>query len=213
MPQPVKVRAYRSVLRTEQAAATQRQVLRAARELFTRQGYADTTVAAVAARARVSVDTIYASVGRKPQLMLAVIDTVLGGGTDPVPAEQRDYVRAIRSAPTAAEKIHVYATALGRVLPATAGLQEALRHAAQTDAECAVVWEGLNQRRAANMGLFAADLRATGAVRPDLTDDVVADIVWSTNSVDYYVLLRARGWTPEQYARWLEDLWRRTLLQ
>ncbi|MBA2773953.1 MAG: TetR family transcriptional regulator, partial [Nocardioidaceae bacterium] len=74
VPQPVKVRAYRSVLRTEQAAATRRQVLRAARELFTRQGYADTTVAAVAARARVSVDTIYASVGRKPQLMLAVID-------------------------------------------------------------------------------------------------------------------------------------------
>lgn len=204
---------YRSALRTEQAAATRRQILRAARELFTRQGYADTTVAAVAACARVSVDTIYASVGRKPQLMLAVIDTVLGGGADPVPAEQRDYVREIRSAPTAAEKIHVYATALGRMLPATAGLQEALRHAARTDAECAVVWDGLTQRRAANMRLFAADLRATGAVRPDLTDDVVADIVWSTNSVEYYVLLRARGWTPEQYARWLEDLWGRTLLE
>jgi len=92
-------------------------------------------VAAVADRADVSVDTIYASVGRKPQLMLAVIDVVLGEGNDPVPAEQRDYVRAIRAAESAADKIHVYAAALGRVLTATADLQEALRHAAQTDAD------------------------------------------------------------------------------
>lgn len=159
-----------------------------------------------------SVDTIYASVGRKPQLMLAVIDVVLGEGNDPVPAEQRDYVRAIRAAESAADKIHVYAAALGRVLPATADLQEALRHAAQTDAECASVWRGLTQRRAANMLLFASDLRGTGAVRDDLTDEVVADVVWSTNSVEYYLLLRQRGWTSEQYVHWLEDLWCRTLL-
>lgn len=212
MSEPVKVRAYLSPRRQEQAAATRRAILTAARDLFTRQGYADTTVAAVADRADVSVDTIYASVGRKPQLMLAVIDTVLGEGDDPIPAEQRAYVQAIRAAESAADKIHVYATALGRVLPATAALQEALRHAAQTDAECAAVWRGLTQRRAANMLLFASDLRRTGEVRGELTDEVVADIVWSTNSVEYYLLLRQRRWTSEQYARWLADLWCRTLL-
>ncbi len=159
-----------------------------------------------------SVDTIYASVGRKPQLLLAVIDTVLGGGDDPLPAEQRDYVQEIRAAETAVAKIHVYAAALGRLLPATASLQEALRHAAQTDTDCAAVWRGLTERRAANMLLFASDLRKTNAIRDDLTDDYVADVVWSTNSVEYFLLLRQRGWTSEQYARWLEDLWCRTLL-
>ncbi|MBA2697181.1 MAG: TetR/AcrR family transcriptional regulator [Nocardioidaceae bacterium] len=212
MPQSVKVRAYLSPRRQEQAAATRREILKAARDLFTRQGYAETTVAAVARRARVSVDTIYASVGRKPQLLLAVIDTVLGGGDDPLPAEQRDYVQEIRAAETAVAKIHVYAAALGRLLPATASLQEALRHAAQTDTDCAAVWRGLTERRAANMLLFASDLRKTNAIRDDLTDDYVADVVWSTNSVEYFLLLRQRGWTSEQYARWLEDLWCRTLL-
>lgn len=212
MSEPVKVRAYLSPRRQEQATATRRAILSAARELFTRQGYADTTVAAVAGRAGVAVDTIYASVGRKPQLMLTVIDSVLGEGRGPVPAEQRDYVQEIRAAESAADKVHVYATALGRVLPATADLQEALRHAAQTDADCAAVWRGLVQRRAANMLLFASDLRRSGGVRDDLTDEVVADIVWSTNSVEYYLLLRDRGWTSDQYSQWLEDLWSRTLL-
>jgi len=212
VPQSVKVRAYLSPRRQERAAATRRGILKAARDLFTRQGYAETTVAAVARRARVSVDTIYASVGRKPQLLLAVIDTVLGGGDDPLPAEQRDYVQEIRAAETAVAKIHVYAAALGRLLPATASLQEALRHAAQTDTDCAAVWRGLTERRAANMLLFASDLRKTNAIRDDLTDDYVADVVWSTNSVEYFLLLRQRGWTSEQYARWLEDLWCRTLL-
>ena len=69
-------------------------------------------------------------------------------------------------------------------------------------------------RRAANMRLFAADLRATGELRPDLTDEEVADIVWATNSADYYALLvDGRGWSPERYGRHLADAWRRMLLE
>ena len=65
-------------------------MLAAARDLFASEGYAGTTVAAVAARAGVSVDTVYASVGRKPDLLLAVHDMALGGGDEPLEAERRD---------------------------------------------------------------------------------------------------------------------------
>ena len=64
-------------------------------------------------------------------------------------------------------------------------------------------------RRAGNMLLFAADLRATG-LRPDLDDRAVADVVWATNSPQYFALLRARGWSPAAYAEHLADLWRQT---
>ena len=46
-----------------------------------------------------------------------------------------------------------------------------------------------------NMRLFAADLRATGELRAELSDDEVADIVWSMTLAEYYMAQR-RGWTP-----------------
>lgn len=212
MPDSVKTRSYRSRLRAEKAAETRRAVLAAARDLFHETGYAGTSVGQIAARAGVAVDTVYTSVGRKPQLLLAVIDMALGSADEPVPAEERAYVRAIRAAGSAAEKIAVYASALGELLPRTAPLLEALREAAAGDPGCAAVRDELNARRAANMRLFAGDLRATGQLRVDLSDDEVADLVWSMNSVEYFGLLSARGWTPEAYAGLLRDVWTRTLL-
>jgi AcrR family transcriptional regulator len=212
VPEHVKSRQYTSVARREQAAATRRRILAAAAALFARKGYADTTVAEVARRARVSVDTLYASVGRKPQILLAVHDMVLGGRDEPVPALQRDYVLAVRRAEGARAKIAVYAEALGRVLPSAVPLSDALRVAGITDPDCRAVWDGLNERRAANMRRLAADLRATGELREDLTDDDVAELVWSMNGPEYYLLVTSRGRTPEQYAAWVADVWTRTLL-
>ena len=104
-------------------------ILQAAQSLFTTRGYAQTPVTEIAQLAEVSLDTVYAAVGRKPQLLLAVHDMVLAGGQDGVPAEERDYVRAVRAAPTARAKIETYAAALGRVLPTNAPLMIALRDA------------------------------------------------------------------------------------
>lgn len=216
VPDPVKSpaerRRYSSAKRAEQAAATRVAVLRAARELFTTQGYADTAVADVAREAGVSVDTLYARVGRKPQLLLAVHDMVLGGSDEPIGAEQRDYVQAVRAAVGARAKLTTYAEALGRLLPRTVPLADALRIAAQGDRDCRAVWEGLNARRAANMRLLAQDLRATGELREDLSDADVAHLVWTTNAPEYYLLATAGGRTGEDYARTVADLWTRTLL-
>ena len=63
------------------------------------------------------------------------------------------------------------------------------------------------------MHRFAADLRATGELRADLTDDEVADIVWSMNGTEYWVLLVGeRRWSPERFTTYLIDAWSRLLL-
>jgi AcrR family transcriptional regulator len=209
---PVKTRRYDSSARREQAADTRIRILRSAADLFTAKGYAGATVAEVARRAGVSVDTLYASVGRKPEMLLAVHDMVLGSGA-PVPAEQRDYVKAIRETHGARAKIELYAQALGRLLPGAVPISEALRVAGATDEGCRTVRAGLDERRARNMRLFAADLRATGELREDLTDDDVGDLVWSMNSPEYYLLITGRGRSPEQYAALVADVWTRTLLR
>lgn len=212
VPKQVKTRSYRSPKRREQAEATRLSVLAAARDLLQDKGYSATSVADVARLARVSLDTVYASVGRKPELVLGVIDMTLGGADEPVPADQRDYVLAVRGEPSARGKIAIYAAAVARLIPRTAPLQEALRRAGETDADCAATWQRLVNRRAANMRLFAADLRSTGELRDDLSDEEVADVVWSTNAAEYWLLLEQRGWTPARYEALLVDLWSRMLL-
>lgn len=207
-------RRYTSPVRAEQAARTRHAVLDAARELFAERGYAATGVQEIARRAGVAVDTVYAAVGRKPVLLRHLVETALSGTDEVVPAEQRDYVQRVRAARTAREKIEVYAAAVAAIGVRLAPVHRALVEAAATDADCAALRAELGARRAANMRLFAADLRATGELRPDLDDGEVADVVWSMNSAEYRALLVGeRGWSAERFGTWLADAWTRLLLR
>jgi AcrR family transcriptional regulator len=206
-------RRYVSAMRTEQAARTRRAVLQAAQELFAEQGYATTSVSQIAARAGVAVDTVYAAAGRKPALLRELVETALSGTDTAVPAEQRGYVKALRAAATAREKIAIYAGAVAEIQARLAPAHRALAEASVGDPELAALRAEIAERRAGNMRLLAADLRATGELRPDLTDQEVADIVWSMNAAEYHALLVGeRGWSTERFALFLTDAWTRLLL-
>ena len=206
-------RRYHSPRRKEQAAATRDAVLAAARDLFVGEGYRSTTVAGIARRAGVAVDTVYATIGRKPDLLREVVEAAISGTGQAVPAERRDYVLRLREAKRAADKISIYAHALAAIQPRLAPVYVALRDAAGTDPDCAALWQEISDRRAANMLLFVEDLAATGELRADRPAAELADAVWSMNGPEYWVLLvDQRGWTPGQFAEWLTDAWRRLLL-
>jgi AcrR family transcriptional regulator len=210
---PPARRRYTSAVRAEQAAATRRAVLDAAGDLFAEDGYAATSIAAIAARAGVAVDTVYAAAGRKPALLRELVETTLSGTDQAVPADQRDYVLRIRAAASAREKITIYAAAVSEIGVRMAPVHRALAEAAVSDADCAALRAEISRRRADNMRLFAADLRATGELRADLTDDEVADIVWSTNAAEFRALLVGeRGWSAERFGTFLADAWSRVLL-
>ena len=211
--QPAGKRAYHSPRRVEQAAVTRHAVLAAARELFAENGYTATTVAEIAERARVSVDTVYATVGRKPALLRELVETAISGTDQAVPAEERDYVARMRTAGTAREALTIYAHAITAIQQRMAPVFRALRDAATSDRDCASLWTEIAERRATNMRAMAAGMRATGELRDDLSNDQVADIIWSMNSAEYWdLLVRERSWTPEQFAQWLTDAWTRLLL-
>jgi hypothetical protein len=94
--------------------------------------------------------------------------------------------------------------------PRTAPIFAALRDAAEIDPGCADLDREISNRRAANMLRFAADLRATGELRPDLTDQFVADIVWATAGWEHFVqLVAGRGWTDVEYGWYLKETWTR----
>lgn len=207
-------RRYHSPRRKEQAAATRDAVLAAARGLFVGEGYRSTTVAAIARQAGVAVDTIYATIGRKPDLLREVVEAAISGTGQAVPAERRDYVLRVRDAADAGEKIRIYAEALAGIQPRLAPVYVALRDAAGTDPDCAALWREISDRRAANMRRFVDELAAAGELRPDRPAAELADAVWSMNGPEYWVLLvDQRGWSPDQFAAWLADAWCRLLLR
>lgn len=216
MPEDVKTskRRYYSRRRAQQTAATREAVLEAARALFVQRGYGATTVAEIASAAGVAVDTVYATVGPKPVLLRELVETAISGRDTPVTAEDRDYVQAIRAADGAEEKIAIYATAVTAIQQRLAPVFAALRDAAATDRACADLWAEIADRRARNMVRFAADLRGTGRLRRDLSDQEVADVIWSMNAAEYWQLLvQQRGWTRERFRDWLIDAWGRLLLE
>jgi AcrR family transcriptional regulator len=209
VPGPVK-RRYDATRRRQAAARTRTAILDAARELFTERGYAATPMTAIADRAGVALDTVYAAAGRKPDLARLLIETAISGTDQAVPAEQRDYVRAIQAAADAGTKIAVYAAAVAAIAPRMA-LVLAIIQQAPDEPELAQLWRQIAERRAANMRLFVADLATVAPLRLDL--DEAADIVWATNAAELYQLLVGqRGWTPERYERFLTDTWQRLLL-
>jgi AcrR family transcriptional regulator len=212
---PVKssARAYDASRRRAAAAGTRRAILRAATELFIEQGYAATTMAAIATRAGVALDTVYATVGRKPALFRLLIETAISGTDAPMPAEERDYVKNIRAAPDARKKIELYAAAIATIAPRIGPLLRVLQAASTSDPELGAVWREIAERRARNMRLFAEELAATGQLRAGLSVEEVADVVWSMNAAEFHVLLvHERGWGAERFGRWLADAWQRLLL-
>ena len=205
-------RRYHSPRRAEQAAATRRAVLAAARELFVAQGYLGTTVADVARRARVAVDTVYATVGRKPALLREVLETALSGTDQEVPARQREYVARVRAAPRRGRRSRSTPRPSSRSRPGSPRSSSpcATRRRATRAPQPSGSGSAAAVRR--TCATFAADLRATGELRADLSDDEVADVVWSMNGPEYWVLLVGdRGWSPERFGAFLADAWTRLL--
>jgi AcrR family transcriptional regulator len=210
MPGPVK-RRYDTTGRRQAAARTRAAVLDAARELFTARGYAATSMSAIADRAGVALDTVYAAAGRKPELARMLIETAISGADQAIPAERRDYVQAIQAAPDASTKIAIYAAAVTAIAARLEPVLAIIQQAAPAEPELASLWNQIAERRAANMRRFVADLATVHPLRLDV--DEAAEVVWATNATELYQLLAGqRGWTPQRYEQFLADTWRRLLL-
>ncbi len=214
MAKKAKKRAYDSSGRKTAAEATRHAILAAARRLFLKQGYAGATMPEIAKVAGIALDTVYAAVGKKPALFRLLVESAISGQDDAVLAEQRDYVRAIRAEPDAAAKLKIYAAALGAIQPRLAPIVQILQIAAPLEPDLDKLWREISPRRAANMLLLAQDLAATGQTRPDLSIPEIADIIWSMNAPEYFLLLVVqRGWTVVRFESWLADAWTRLLLR
>ena len=110
MSEDVKRRRYDSPRRRAQAAETRRQILAAAQALFEQQGYAPTTMAAIATEAGVALKTVYVAFETKSGVLRALWNVLLRGADDDVPIGEREWYRALLEEPDPERQLRLVAS-------------------------------------------------------------------------------------------------------
>ena len=213
MPERVKPRRYDSPRRREQAAATRREILAAAQRLFERDGYAATTMAAIAAEAGVALKTVYVVFETKSGVLRALWHVLLRGDDADVPVGDRDWYRAVVEERDPERQIALTARNSRTVKERAAGLMRVIRSAAGADPDTAELWARIQSDFHANQRTIVAALAENAPLREGLDVDRAADILWTLNHPDTWLLLVAeRGWTPAEWEAWFVATVREQLL-
>src|SRR5215217_781572 len=193
---PVK-RRYRSPKRELQARQTREEIVGAARRLFVRDGFARTTVEAIAREAGVSAQTVYASVGSKRAIVGALIDQMEAeGGSE-------DLRRELTSAEDPREQLRVIVRFNRRLFERG---QEILRiiMATRVDPEMESLWQEGDVRRREGQARWVGEWSEAAALRPGLGEGEAADVLWALTGPEVYGLFVVDcGWPGPRFEEWL----------
>jgi AcrR family transcriptional regulator len=202
----VKRRRYRSPRRQEQAEATRRTIVEAASRLLTTQGYAGTTMEAVAGEAGVATITVYNVFTSKPRLVEAAIHAAVTGPESPTPLFEQQGPQAVLQGRDQRRQIRGFAAGIGGIMQRVAPLFEAMRTGAEADPAIASLRRHLLARRLDGMRVFISAVMRNGSLRNALSLDAAAQTVWAISSPDVHQLLTLQlGWDEGRYVTWLDE--------
>ncbi|BAK34335.1 putative TetR family transcriptional regulator [Microlunatus phosphovorus NM-1] len=200
-------RSYVSTLRDAQARQTRRQVVAAAGRLFAGQGFAATTIEAIAAEAGVSRKTVFTSVGNKVALLKLAYDYAMAEDDEPVPMVERSGLQVVIAEPDPYQQMKLYAAFVTETGARTSALWLALRGAAEVDPEARELYTRWEQERLDSMRSGPVPVFVErGVLRPDVTPDEAAVIFWMLiDPALYHRLVLQAGWSAERFQSWLYE--------
>lgn len=205
-------RRYESPRRREQAEATRRAILEAAERLFGERGYVGTSVGEIAAAAGVALKTVYAAFGTKADVLRALWNLRMRGDEEASPIAERPWFRELVDEPDPGRRMALVARNARLVRERTGLLPEIVRQAAPADEQIAELWQRF-ERELYEQGM--QPIAKTLARDENLPVDTAtaADILWTLIHPEVYLLLiRGRGWSPDDYQHWLESTLKQQLL-
>jgi AcrR family transcriptional regulator len=198
-------RRYDSPRRREQAAATRAKILEVAHQLFVEQGYAATTMAAVAAEAGVSLKTVYLVFATKSGLLRALWDTLLRGESD-IPVAAQPWYRQVIDQRDPERRLRLNARNSRAVKARIGRLLKVIRDAAPTDPDAQALWTLIETDFYDNQRQIVVALHRDKALRRGLDVTRATDLLWTLNHPEvWHLLVDERGWTHDWYERWLAD--------
>jgi AcrR family transcriptional regulator len=192
-------RRYDSTRRRQMAARTRAEVLSAASDLFVEGGWSGTSIRDVARAAGVSVETVYASVGTKAELLKTAVEISVVGDDEPIPLAERPEFRALGEGDLA-ERVQALGRLMALLNPRTAKLHRVLQHAALSEPALAELL-GLvmaQERESTRQGIVTL-------IGREGTDREIAGVQAVLSNDVYLLLTEHSGWDLETYQHWVAD--------
>lgn len=200
-------RPYQSPLRAEQARGTQLRILAAAEETLADDGYSGSSITKIARRAGVSAQTVYNAFGTKAALAKRLYDVRLAGDDEPVPMAERPAFQELARESNPRRALLAYAR-IGRQIAQRVGAIQAVlaAGAAAGDPDLADLVATTETERQIGTGHMARRLEELRALKPGLDAQRAGDLLWTLTAPEIFRRLTVdRGWSLDEYERWLGD--------
>jgi len=204
----MKKRPYKSLVRKRQAVDTRRRIIEAARQLLQRAGYDGMTVEAIAQRAQVSAQSVYALFKSKAGILTELLDQSTFGD------EYEEAVRQAMSASDPETRLRLAARIARQIHEPLSAAFDLLRGAGVVAPELAKLEQQRERLRYERQERMIISLRDAKRLRLGLNHQTARDIFWMLTGRDVYrMLVRERRWSPQKYQDWLADTLVRSLLR
>lgn len=195
-------RVYRSELRARQARETRARIIAAAGELFARQGYQATTIAAIARAAGVSGETVKTAAS-KAELLIAAFEVTFSGYEGAESLTDTDVAAGVLELP---DDVFLDAV-LAQITDANARghrLWTVLLGAALSDERVDEVLTQILHRRADDYRRLVDELIARGLATPKADPQATAaTLSFLLSPESYQQLVAQSGWDADTYMQWL----------
>jgi AcrR family transcriptional regulator len=196
----IKKRPYKSLVRERQAGDTRVRIVEATWELLQSEGYAGMTIEAIAQRAEVSAQSVYAIFKSKTGILIELLNQSTFGA---------DYDHAVRRALTASDpetRLRLAAPIARQIHDAQSATFDLLRGVGVVAPELAKLDQQRESLRYERQETMIISLSDAGRLRPELDHATARDIFWMLTGRDVYrMLVRERGWSSQKYQDWLSD--------
>jgi AcrR family transcriptional regulator len=194
-----ETRSYVSPRRKQQADETRRRIADAARRLLGKKGYAETTIAEIAAEAGVALPTVYATFGSKQGILNALIDRAI------FTAEYETLVAEAFAQDRPAARLRVAARIACEIYEAERAELDFLRGAGVASPELNMIDAERESQRFETQAAVIESL--ADAIRPGMTQAAAKDVFWTLTSRDLFrMLVIERRWSAGRYQEWLGTL-------
>jgi AcrR family transcriptional regulator len=195
-----KKRPYKSFVRERHADDTRRRIVEATRRLLQHEGYAGMTIEAIAQRAEVSAQSVYAIFKSKTGILIALLDQSTFG------AEYEEVVKQTLTASDPETRLRLAAGVARQIRSAQSAVFDLMRGAGVVAPELARLEQQRERLRYEKEKSMITFLRDSGKLRPGVSHQSARDIFWMLSGGDVYrMLVRERRWSPQKYQDWLAD--------
>ena len=208
MPKIAK-RTYNVENRKIQAQKTKSLILNAAKQLFQKKGFEEVTIEKIASDAGVAASTIYALFQSKTGVLRAVMDNAL----DPERyMELLALVQKRKKETSVAKRLEVAAIFSRQIYDAETAQLGSLQNASILSPEFKKLEIEREKRRYERQQESFETMVKEHPLIKGLSKSKAQDILWAFTGRDLYrMLVLERGWSSDEYEKWLTQLLVKTL--